>query len=1126
MKHGGTMKRFATYLCAFWLVSILFSAAALGQANFATLNGVVSDPTGSTVPGAHLLIQNTDTNVKQVAESNDSGFYSVAQLSSGRYTVTVQKDGFQKSAQTGIVLTVGQVATLNITLQVGDVKETVTVTANAELINTTTAAMSSVLNQSSVRELPLNGRDPANLVLLTTGTINLVPSGSRTSAAVGGGWAQQPNAMPDETGASSGGLRQGSTYYALDGSPNMDTYFELAAPFPNADATQEFRVITQNFDVQYGFSPGAVVIIQTKAGSNAFHGGAFEFIRNNDLNAADFFSHKVDPLKRNQFGAFAGGPIIKNKLFFFGNYQGTRMVTAATSNTTYTPTQAMLNGDFSAVNVTLPAPFVKNVMDPATWRSLVTTPGAPGYGAYTLASTALPLGQDPGTGKIIYTGPAARTSYIEGTGRLDYTINDKQRAFLRSFTQYYVDPFASLTGNVAGGAVLDEGPTEYYNEAFGHSWMINSSTVNAVTVSYTEMDALYAGRALDKNGALVCWSRYIAINELHCYIQTLSVSGGPGGSFSSPNGTGGVNHRSTWGLTEQLMKTFQKHTLTAGMDLHNERLQGGGDYPIPPVIGFNGSSTGFGWADFLLGRASSFSQGGGGVRGFRGWQLGLYAEEEYRVKPNVTLTAGVRWDPNLPPTMMGGRGAAFHPGQQSTVFPNAPLGVVFPGDQGVSSALMPSSYGYFQPRVGLNLQPGFARHTAVRAGFGMYTGQFPRDYYAHDAQVAPFSPTFNFSSNTPLYPSYIPLANPYANFSGGNPFPPFASLTVKPASNSIFLTPMSMGTVFANDFKNGMTQSWNLSVEQQLTQTIALHVGYVGSESYHQSLVIDQNPGCAPAYVSGCTGTNVRIIEPGILAQIMTVRSVGTSSYHSLQASIDKQMTHGIQVHSNFTWSKVMDIASEGDPSQGGSYPGIGNPYNVKANRSISDLNRPFLSNTSFVYTSPSLQGHSSLVRNALGAWGLSSINTLDSGRPFGISAGGSANNSGMLQDHDRADRVVGVSPAVHQGSRAQWLKNYVNMSAFTNNAVGTFGNASRNLFKAPYLNSADTAISKNWRFRDQYQLQFRWELFNTFNHTSFDVPTSSGPTTSDLSVGSSSAITSVGQIAPRVMQGALKLTF
>jgi hypothetical protein len=791
------------------------------------------------------------------------------------------------------------------------------------------------------------------------------------------------------------------------------------------------------------------------------------------------------------------------------------MTTAATSNTTYTPTQAMLDGDFSAVPGTLGGPFqtvnnVPNQVDPSLFSPA----------AVAIATTALPLGQDPATGMVAYEGPSQKSTYDEGTGRLDYTINDKQRLFLRNFTQYYRATGASVKGNITGGAVLAGQPAEYYNVALGHTWMINNTTVNNLNIYYSQMDVSDTAQALDKSGQAVCWSRYIAVNELpgHCDIEGLSVTNG----FGSVWGYFMDERRSTWGLSDQATKTIKNHTLSAGIDLHKQFAKEFTDYPIAPIIGFSGQYTGSGLADFLLGEANSFEQGGGEIADVLGWQLGLFVQEQYRFKPNITVTAGLRWDPYLPPASVAGRGGAFIPGQQSTMYPNAPLGVVFPGDKGVDSSLMPTSYGYYQPRIGLTWQPGFAPHTAVRAGFGLFTGPMPYSYYNHAADIAPFSPTFTFNGGTAAG-FYIPLQTPWtaSQGPGSNPFPPFASLTTKPATNSAFQTPMTLDAIFSNNFRESMTQSWSLSIEQQLMQNLALHVAYVGSESYHQSVVVDQNAGIY-------ANNGVRPYAAIGLNQILTDESAGNASYHSLQASIDKRMTHGFQIHSNFTWSKVMDIASEGDISIGGSYPGITNPFNLKFNRGISDLNVPLISTTNFIYTTPSLQGHSEVLRNVLGSWELSSIYTLESGQPFGIAAGGSANNSESQQFHDRADVVPGVSPAVHNGSRSQWLEQYVNPAAFTDNAPGTFGNSARNLFKGPKINSADVAIIKNWKVQDRYGIQFRWEMFNAFNHTSFAVPINAGVTSSDISLSTVNfgQITAVGPIPPRVMQGALKFTF
>jgi hypothetical protein len=1060
------------------------------QVTNATLNGIISDPNGAAISGAQVQIRNLDTNSAETVDSNGTGVYSEGEIPPGNYAITVDAKGFRKTVQTGIVLTVGQVATLNIGLQLGDAKQTVTVTANAELINTTTADISAAINEHAIKELPLNGRDPSSLVLLTTGVTNVL----NTS----GSFLQTSNSFSNESGASSGGGRQGSTYYLLDGAPHMDNYMELAAPFPNADATQEFRVISNNYDAQYGFSPGAVVSIQSKSGSNSFHGGVFEFLRNNDLNAANYFSHQVDPLKRNQFGGYGGGAILKDRLFYFANWQSTIANTTASTNSTYTPTQAMLNGDFSAVPITLSAPFTTINGKPNQISPSLFSPAA-----YTIATMALPIGQDPATGLVNYVGPPSDSTYREFTGRLDYALSDKQHVFLRSFTQYYKQSGQSVDGNLL--AIVPEIPGEYYDEALGHTWAINGKTVNSLILFYSQMDIFLQGQSLNDSGQPVCMSKYIAVNEIpgQCYLEGFSVNNGFSSNWDEPTG----ERRSTYGLSDAFIRTIGNHTISAGTDLHKQFAQENTIYPTVPIINFTGQYTGFGLADYLLGYVGQFTQGAGEIASVKGWQLGLYVQDQYRIRPNLTLTAGLRWDPNLPPASTGGRGSAFHPGQQSTVFPNAPTGMVFPGDRGVDAALMPTTYAYFEPRIGISWQPKSMPHTALRGGFGLFTGPLPYSYYNHAADIAPFSPTFILNGTAT---NRISFDNPWASFQGGNPFPPFASLSYKPPSDAVIQTPVVLGAIFSNNFHLGMTQSWSLSVEQQLTRDTAVHAAYVGSQSYHQSVIVDQNPGV----------NNIRVSYPDF-GLIATDTSLGTSPYHSIQIGVEKQMSHGIQVSSSFTWSKVTDIMSTGNISQFSSTGGgVTDPFDMRFNRGISDLNVPLISISNFVYTSPSLQRWNRLTQQVLGSWELSGIYTLQSGRPFGIVGGDGNNNSGALQYSDRADVVQGVSSRVHQGSKQYWLNHYVNAEAFTPNATGTFGTSGRNIFKAPAIDTADAAIMKNWRVRERYGIQFRWELFNAFNHTSFATPNN------DPSSSNFGQITAIGPIAPRVMQGGVKVDF
>jgi len=1090
-----SMKRFLLYgLC----MVILFASQnifAHAQVSSAQITGIVTDSTGAAVPHANALIVSQDTGVSRQVQTNQSGEFIAPALDPGHYRITIESPGFETFVTDGVALTIGQKASLSFSLTVGGAKQSVTVTGGAELINTTSGEISEVINQRSITELPLNGRDPSSLVFLTTGVTNVLQS--PIGLTPGG------TAFPTETNASAGGGRQGSTFYLLDGSPNMDTYLPAAAPFPNADATQEFRVISNNFDARYGYAPGAVVSIQTRSGSNAFHGGAFEFIRNDALNAANYFSHNVDTLKRNQFGGYIGGPIIKDKLFFFANYQGTRATTAAESNVSYTPTQAMLNGDFSAVPQTLTGGFATVNGKPNQINPALFSPAA-----VAITTTALPLGQDPATGQMNFVSPAERTNYDEGTARVDYTINANQRVFLRSFTQYLERGGAAVNGNLM--AIVAAQPGKDYNIVLGHNWLINPSTINEATIFWTELAVNSEAQPKDINGNPFCLSKYIAVNEIpgHCYLEGLSVTNG----FSSGYNAYQSEIRTSYGLNDNLTKTIGLHTLTMGGNLWKQFAQENADYPAAPIVGFSNTYTGFGLADFLLGHVNNFEQGGGEIASVKGWQLGLFAQDEYRIRPNITITAGLRWDPNLPPASSGARGAAFRPGQQSERFPNAPVGLVFPGDKGIDSSLMPATYGYFQPRIGFSWQPKGLPNTAVRGGFGLFTGPLPYSTYNHAADVAPFSPTFNLTAS-PSSGYNIPFAAPWSTFAGTggvSPFPPFASIGYNPPTNSTFQTPVSLGAVFASNFHAGMTESWNLSVDQQFTKDIALHIAYVGSESYHLATILDQNPGI---YADGGARTTYTSFS-----NIYSETSIGTAQYHSLQVGLEKRFSHGFEARSNFTWSKVMDLSATGNLAVQG---GIPNPFDIRWNRGISQLNVPLVSTTNFVYSSPDLRGWNVIARNLLGDWEVSAIVTLESGQPFGIQGGANgSNNSGSQQYGDRADVVPGVPAHVHQGSRQNWLNHYVSAAAFQPNAPGTFGNSGRNPFVGPGIDTTDASIAKNWTFEQGYGLQFRWEMFNAFNHTSFGIP-NTDPTASNFG-----QITGIGAIAPRVMQAGLKLKF
>lgn len=1074
-----------------------------GQVTNARLGGVVADTSGAVVPGAKVTVRNIGTDLTETTTSDAGGAYQFPLLPPGDYTLKVEVTGFENYVQNGIVLAVSQPATLNVALKPGATTETVTVTGGALQIDTTTAQIGQTVSEEEVTELPLNGRNPASLVFLTPGTTN--EFFSQASTPVGEGFNT-------ESSASSGGGRQGSDWYLLDGVSNNDTFGLEAAPFPNSDATQEFRAIVANYDSRYGFAPSGTVVIETKSGANKFHGGLFEFVRNNDLNASNYFSGNVDMLHRNQYGGFLGGPVLRNKLFFFTNFQRTQNSYAGNTNTSYDPTQAMLNGDFSAVPATdLNGPLAASVFHTVNGVPNQVDTSLFSPGAVKIASL-IPAGQTANDGFVTYKGPSQKQVYNENTSRVDYDINGSQRLFLRSFFYQYQQIGTNLPGNLLAGVTGQNG--DYLSLAAGHTWTLSPSLVNSLTLSWQEMNVKQGFVEKDTSGNPVCLSHYINVQDPAgtCYMGGLaafdgnSIYGGGLGFALFSDAPEDTHRRYLW-LTETVTKVAGKNTIIAGFDLFYRfmyNLEGGSQLFGP---GFNGQYTGFPLSDFLLGYMSGYGQGAGLAGATTGWMQGYYGQDQIQLRPNLTAVLGMRWEPFVPPTLQSGRGVDFIPGQQSTRFPNAPLGMVFPGDQGVGVGLFNNSYGYFMPRVSVSWQP--KRNWSVRSGFGMFTMPMEDAFYRAAFNSAPFAPSYSMSAGATTPFSFD---NPWSSFAatgGVSPFPPFASPSQLPATNVTFLTPVSLGGVFDPHLKIGLTEGWNLSIDRQIGKDWEAHVGYVGSISYHMATTVEQNPGSLAA-------GDARTKYPNFNS-ILQVQDGATGKYDGLQTSVDKRMSHGLQFHSNFTWSKTMDVGGSGDPSFESS---ISDPFSIRHDYGPSSLNYPFVWASNLVYDLPQRKGASALVNTFVNGWEFSGLYTAESGPPFTMNGGEGNNNSGFDVGQDRADIVPGQSWGVRSGGKSHWLNNYFNQGAFTNNAPGTPGDSEKFSIQEPPIADADLAVLKNFTIRERYKVQFRWEAFNALNHPSFGQPDSNP---GDSNFGQ---ITGTGSIPPRVMQGALKFTF
>lgn len=1121
--------------CTLLLMLAGLSAKLFGQQGQASLTGTVEDASGALLAGVNISVTNKGTGVVTRTTTNDAGVYSVLHLPVGSYDVQAGKEGFKTQVKTDLTLSAEQQAGLSFTLVVGQVNEKIEVSANAQAVETESAALAQTINARTVSELPLNGRNPADLVLLTPGTIDVL--------ATDVGQHQSYTTFPIETGAASSGGRQGSTVYFLDGAYNMDNYHLLAAPFPNPDATEEFKVIGNNFDARYGFAPGGVVSIVTKSGTNRWHGNVFEFIRNYAVNAKEYFSQSTDLLKRNQFGGSLGGPIVKDKLFIFGNYQGTRQRRSVLSGTGYVPTTAMRNGDFSAycqsgfdasglcldrdstgtlvehqlfipsatgyqgfsrggtpiADVTPGSYYPKNFIDPSTFApasvalvNLMPTNTVDKYGALTVA------------------GWPNINDFNEETIRTDYNLNNNNRISGRAFINYFNQPATSINFLSTDRSWI----AHWQSYAGTWTWTINPQTVNNFTFSYSRLYD-HSNSGIKVNGQTICYSKILTgVNEPNtpCSIESFGAGGGYdfGGIPFNGQNFNAIN-RWTWGFSDSVSVSKGKHLIVAGIDVLRQYWYENTDWLGLPLVGFNGGPngqfTGSGFADFLLGDMSSWEQGGGESNAIHAWMVAPYVADQIKVKPNLTIDVGLRWEPWIGPAVAGGRIASYVPGQQSTRYPNAPAGMIFAGDKGLPSGGVNSNYTkFFDPRIGLAWQPKGLGSTSVRAAFGMFAN--PMDYanFNHASDMAPFSPTFAFSNGGggigQCQPSsglcaggnniaVIPFQNPWSVFAptnGASPFPPFAAPGSVPPSDVAITTPLSIGDGFTTNFTEARTYTWNLSVEHLFGKNWLAKAAYVGAETDHQPIASDMNYG---QFFSAGDPNNGARLNPNF-GQVLIVSSVGTANYQSGQFTLDKKFDNGLQFTANYTYSHTIDWYSTATTA---FTSGIFDPRCLKCNRANSSIDVPQALTLDFVYQTPTLS--SSRALNAvLGGWQLSGIWSMHSGTPTWIVSG--VTTAWDDRGQDRPDYAPGVkSVKTNKDWKHAWIPhggfpggpvNYLSSNQFVAAAQGEKGNIGRNptgMFY-PGWNNWDLGLSKRFTLTERVGMQFRWELFNAFNRVTF----------------------------------------
>ncbi|MCC7235171.1 MAG: TonB-dependent receptor [Bryobacterales bacterium] len=1046
----------------FLLLGLLATACAFAQGTV-TIYGTVSDSTGAVVPGAQVTATQPSTGFTRAATSDAQGSYTMPQLNAGEYVVRVEAAGFKSFVLEKVQTQVDENRLVNVRLEVGQVSESISVTAEVAQVETRSGAIREVVDSERIVELPLNGRNPLELQYLVAG------SGART------GKDQAQNG-----GVSINGSRPNSNNYQLDNGDNHDPYFNSPSIFPSPDALEEFSIQTNSYGADRGRNAGAFMSAVTKSGTNQFHGTVFEFLRNEKLNARNFFANTVPPFKRNQFGATFGGPVIKDKAFFFFSWQSTYERSAPGAVTTVVPTPAMRTGDFSALNRVIRDPLGGNFPNAVIPASRLSQTSSKFLEAF------VPQPNRPG-GLLATDSQQANNDHqfvIKG----DYRLTNSNQLSARLLRN--MNTFQEATGNLPGFfASIDY---QNWSLAVTDTHIISPNMLNSFTFGFSDIDRRQLSVVPGNKGWNDFGAGFTRTMTADAPVGMHTVVDGYFNAFSRFP----LNHlRKGFQFSEMVSWTKGAHLLKFGGDVRRSLLTMQEYFRGDPWVRFQNTHTGEAAADFMLGRMTQFEQIAEAYNKPRVFELGLFAQDDWKVSRRLTLNLGLRWDPWFPYTDELDKFAQVWPGVQSTVRPTAPLGLVFAGDGGTNRSMLNSQKDNLAPRFGFAFDPTGSGKSSIRGGYGIFYSQVRQQA---NNQISTNQP---FSLKLTVQQAQGTVENPYVGVT--NPFPFTAPTTPEQNAAYKYVLPMAV-TEWNPNFRNAIAQQWNLSLQQQFAGSWVATAAYAGSKGNHLFMSSQMNPG-----VFGRTGNlDARRVLAPTFGSVTDQSSRGNSIYHSLQLSLNKRLTRGFTILANYTFSKLID-----DASADGDAPS--NPFNFRSERGPSDLDITHRFVGSYIWQLPKLTGSHFLLRQVLGGWENNGIVTFESGNWINFTSGFDASASGV--NGDRPD-LIGNPFLSASRSRADLVNAYFNTTAFTRNAAGTFGNVGRNIMRGPGMANVDFGLNKSFPVREQMRLQLRGEFFNAFNRVNLGNPNT------NASSNQFGRITGAG--SPRVIQLALKFMF
>jgi hypothetical protein len=1088
-----------------------------------SISGTVHDATGAVVPGTMVTITETATNIKHKATTDSSGQYSFLALAPGRYTISVQSEGFKSESIQNIVLNVNDQLRYDLGMTVGNVQQSVSVDADAVQVQTSSTSLGGTIESQQILGLPLNGRSYLDLLSLQAGVAPAPSSSAPTDRPLDSGLS------PNAGNLSVNGQPESANAFLVNGADVSETKDMGAGLIPNIDSVAEFHLITNSFDAEYGRFTGGVMNTVTKAGTNQFHGDGFDFYRNDAMDAKGYLDPVKASLERKQFGYAMGGPFWRNRLFWFTDYQGSRQVAGVPSTVIAVPSNDELGGVFS------PSIFGSKTVNGTAWENVLSarlgqpvTAGEPYTSVFPTGNISAAI--DPIAAKeISFIHPGNLPDGDYSPAGLNDTIHDDKAG-------QRVDLYNKKTGDWSFYYLFDDSTS--YNQSSASNYLPGfgiSSPTRAQMFMLSDTKTIGTDKVNEARASFFRTATQTAAPDTsqvgnQTSLSSLGYNTSPSGLGIVPSGPGGYPQSvppeifnsfafgnpltnmkavdNNYMLTDTFSQVLGNHSLKYGGELRYFQLNVRNVCAPNGQFTYTGGETGNDFADFLLGAPATYTQCSLQLLDNRAKYGGAYVEDSWKVKSNLTFNYGVRYEVSVPWYDKYNRLDTFIPGEQSVVFPLAPLGSVFPLDPGVRRSISPTFWNRFAPRLGIAYAPNFGEGLAskilgkpgefsIRSSYGIYylaaadnhnfgvIGSAPYGlYWVSSAQPTldePFLTRSNGASQTQRFPFTIPNPGDPAN-----------------ASLSFQVFEPIVGPGF--DTKNNLSyaEHYTLSLQRQLSSSTVLTVAYVGTQAHalqgdynlnigDPALCLSLAPACGPnnekQIFTGSGGNTIYGTLEGMGNQqlgeatgrvtyghVHLYSDRGASDYNSLQVTVERR-ARDITFLTAYTYGKSLDNVST-----------VFLPSNMRRGRAVSPFDVKHDLVASYSWLLPFNRLFTTAPKRLVDGWSLSGITRFSTGFPITVSQSGDLALTGFSFDFPNYSGV----PVTKFNPRSNATHNFFNKSAFTTEVEGVIGNSNPRPIYGPGLLNTDTGLTKTTRINDRYSFELRGEFFNVFNHAQF----------------------------------------